>query len=189
MRSGGDSTSLGYTSSPLDFVPDHDTETAFAEGLAVPLEEGWVFERPVATLHTNAISTLHAQRMRRCNKRPLTAHVKHSQHHFPPSASTACIPSRILFLHFLHFGIRSRTWHASQYGWPLYTVKPTSSSALAVNAPSPANVREGAPGEAGGRKGSPHSAQKKCCSWYVRLPSSGSSSVMNRSSTIAVSQW
>ena len=128
--------------------------------------------------------TNHTQR-----KGTRTAQVKHSQHHFPPSASTACIPSRMLFLHFLHLGIRSRTWHVSQYGWPLYTVKPTSSSALAVNAPSPANVRDGAPGSEGGRNGSPHSAQKKCCSWYVRFPSSGSSSVMNRSSTITVSQW
>ena len=59
--------------------------------------------------------------------------------------------------------------------------------ARALNYERPA--RDGAPGEDGGRNGSPHSAQKKCCSWYVRFPSSGSSSVMNRSSTITVSQW
>jgi hypothetical protein len=72
-------------------------------------------------------------------------------------------------------------------------VKPTSSE---TNAPSPENAISpppppGCPGLAGsdgGRNGSPHSAQKKCCSWYVRFPSCGSSSEMKRSSTIAVLQ-
>ena len=60
----------------------------------------------------------------------LTSHTKQPQHHFTPNASTACIPSRMLFLHLRHLGIRRRTWHASQYGWPRYTVKPTSSASL-----------------------------------------------------------
>lgn len=157
----------------------------FTEGLPFTLEECRVFEWFVTALKSDISHRIPCSRVLDV----LTAHVKHSQHHFPPSASTACMPSRMLFLHFLHFGIRRRTWHASQYGWPLYTVNPTSSSALAVNAPSPWKVRDGAPGDDGGRNGSPHSAQKKCCSWYVRFPSSGSSSVMKRSSTIAVSQW
>jgi len=38
-----------------------------------------------------------------------TVQTKHSQHHLPPSASTALIPSRMLILHFLHFGILNRT--------------------------------------------------------------------------------
>jgi hypothetical protein len=39
----------------------------------------------------------------------LTSQVKQSQHHFPPMASIAWSPGRILFLHRLHLGIRSRT--------------------------------------------------------------------------------
>ena len=39
----------------------------------------------------------------------LTAQTKHSKHHFPPSASTARIPSLIAFLQPLHLGERSRT--------------------------------------------------------------------------------
>lgn len=121
-----------------------------------------------------------------------TSHTKHPQHHLAPSASTALTPSLILLLHPLHFGIRSRTWHASQYAWPLYTVNPTSSS---INSPSPVmlsspvRTTEGGSGPDGARNGSPHSAQKKCCSWYIRLPNAGSSSVMNRSSMMAVLQW
>jgi len=63
----------------------------------------------------------------------LTVQTKQCQHHFPPIASTAWSPGRVLFLHFLHLGIRSRTWHNSQYAWPLYTVNPTSSSGLTTS--------------------------------------------------------
>lgn len=38
----------------------------------------------------------------------------------------------------------------------------------------------------GDKNGSPHSAQKKCWVWYVRLPNAGSSRLMNCSSMIAV---
>ena len=119
----------------------------------------------------------------RKEERKLTAQVKQAQHHLPPSASTALIPSVIVFLHALHFGFRKRTWHASQYGCPLYTVKPTSSpsSSTAISkAPSPLieisllPLWEGGFGIEGARNGSPHSAQKKCCSWYVRSPSCSS---------------
>ena len=96
-----------------------------------------------------------------------TAQTKHSQCHFPPSASTAGVCSLILFLHRLHFGILSLTWQFSQYGCPRYTVKPTPAPESNVPSPltlsSPARV-VGSPPERV-RKGSPHSAQKKCCSW------------------------
>ena len=121
-----------------------------------------------------------------------TAQTKHSQCHFPPNASSASCPSLTGLAHFLHFGARNLTWHASQYGCPLYTVNATPSPS-SPNAPSPENVREEVGREEGRgclvRNGSPHSAQKKCCSWYERVPRSGSSSVMNRSSTMAVLQW
>ena len=35
----------------LDLIPDHDTETAFAERLLVPLEEGGVVKWLLAALH------------------------------------------------------------------------------------------------------------------------------------------
>lgn len=132
-----------------------------------------------------SVIVLSLMREQRLQGKELTAQTKHSKHHFPPNASTAREPSRMLRLHSRHFGARSRTWHASQYGWPRYTVNPTSapsSSSATSNAPSPLMLisfglglfafpvplviprGRGFAGE-GARKGSPHSAQKKCCSW------------------------
>ena len=111
-----------------------------------------------------------------------TLQTKHSGHHFPPSTSSASMSFRIGFLHFLHFGIRRRTWQCSQYGCPLCTVKPSPAPLSKV--PSPEKFRAVV---LGGRNGSPHSAQKKCCVWYVRFPSpSVSLRVIKSWSAIAV---
>lgn len=144
----------------LDLVPDHNTETAFAEWLSIPLEERGIIKRLLTALDNDKHRLGHSGSRRERQK--TTVQTKHSQHHLPPSASTARIPSRMLFLHLLHFGILNRTWQFSQYGCPLYTVNPTSASS---NVPSPAKLLLPDVEEGGGRKGSPHSAQKKCCSW------------------------
>ena len=132
----------------------------------------------------------------------LTSQTKQLQHHLPPRASTAWSLSRMDFLHRLHFGSRRRTWQGSQYGWPRKTVNP-SKSPSPLNASSPEkpiigiirssyhnNSRKYVPLESaeieGDKNGSPHSAQKKCWVWYVRLPNAGSSRLMNCSSMIAV---
>jgi len=80
------------------------------------LEETRVFKRLVTALKEYPInSNLDCG----TKKTGLTAHTKQPQHHFPPRASTACISSVILALHFLHFGERSFSWHVLQYGYPL----------------------------------------------------------------------
>lgn len=87
-------------------IPDNNTETPFAEWLFVPLKECRVVKRSLAALHIEGTDK-NTQKPKVGVER--TVQTKHSQHHLPPSASTALIPSRMLFLHFLHFGILNRT--------------------------------------------------------------------------------
>jgi hypothetical protein len=100
-------------SPPLsNLVPENKTETSLAKRLVIPLKERRLVKRFLAALsnthHPSAKRTsTHTKKI--TNKKTLTAQVKHSQHHFPPSASTASIPSLMLFLHRLHFGNRSLT--------------------------------------------------------------------------------
>lgn len=93
-------------------VPKHETETRLAIRFFCPLKKRRVLEWLLAALHNSKVNV----RKQGNQSLHVTSQTKHAQHHLPPSASTARSPSLILFLHRLHLGSRSLTWHDSQYG-------------------------------------------------------------------------